>query len=105
MENGITATCHTPGTISDCITEPQSRSASGSQVAHKCVFCVQMLASVSRKCISSDTQVARKCTQVTQPAPILAGASHMYRRCIAGASQVYRNPLATLSQVDKYARN
>ena len=54
------------------ITEPQSRSTSGLQMACKCVFCVQMPTSVS----------------------------YMYRRCIASVSQVYHNPLATLSQVD-----
>jgi hypothetical protein len=104
VENGITPRSHTPGTISDWITEPQSRSASGPQMARKCVFCAQMLASLSRKCVSSDAQVARRCTQVTQPALILASVSYMYRRCIAGVSQVYHNPFATLSQVDKYVR-
>ena len=86
-------------------TEPQSRSASGPQMARECLFCPQMLAGASRKCVSSDAQVARRCTQVTQPAPILASVSYMCRRYIAGVSQLYRNPLATLSHVDNYARN
>ena len=72
-------------------------SASVPQVACKFSFCAQMLASVSRKCISSDAQVARRCTQVTQPAPILASVSQVYRKCIAGMSQLYRNSLATLA--------
>ena len=67
-------------------------------MARKCVFCAQMPASVSRKCVSSDAQVARRCTQVTQPAPILASVSYMYRRCIAGVSQVYLKCTATCSQ-------
>ena len=86
--NRITPRSHTPSTIFNCITEPQSRSASGPQ----------MLAGASSKCVSSDAQVARRCTKVTQPAPILASVSYMYRRCIAGVSQVYLKCNATFSQ-------
>ena len=76
---------------------PQSMSASVPQVACNFLFCAQMLASVSCKCISSDAQVARRCTQVTQLAPILTSVSQVYHRCITGMSQLYRNSLATLT--------
>ena len=76
--------------IFDCIPEPQSVSASGPQVARKFLFYVH---SVSRKCFSSDAQVARRCTQVTQWAPILARVSYMYRRCVSSVLQPPGNTL------------
>ena len=75
------------------------------QVARKFLFCAQMLASVSRKCISSDVQVARRCTQVTQPAPNLACVSQVYRRCVAIVSQVCRRCVSTVLQLSQLSQS
>jgi len=93
VENGITPRSRTSGTISDCITEPQSRSAIRPQMARKCVLCTDARKSVSQVCL----KWCAGCTQVY--AGHATGAN--YRKCIlyiAGVSQVYLKCTATCSQ-------
>ena len=73
-----------------------SMSTSWPQVAHKWLWCVQILTNSARKGIASDAQVACRCSQVLQLALNLASVLQVYLRCITPT-------LTSVSQVHKYA--